>query len=157
MKMTSFGGKAAVAFAAALVVLGMSQPAEAAKKKDLAYTALAMGVLTVITAGIGGTLLGVASLASSDADEAGDALAAKGYAQPCASDTAACQQIDDDLERRDDMTTGAIASFATAGAWAFLGVGFLIKGAADGTLASTVKVTPIVAERGGGAAVQVTF
>ncbi len=146
-----------MAVATALVVLATSTPAEAAKRKDQIYTALVMGVLTVVTAGVGGTLLGVAALASSDADEAGDALAARGYAQPCAADTAACQQIDDDLERRDDMTTGAIISFATAGAWAFLGVGFLIKGAAEGELASTVRVSPIVAEQGGGAAVQVSF
>jgi hypothetical protein len=116
-----------------IVVLLHAEPAHAKKTEEgQILTAVA---ITLAFAGVGaaiaGGLYGGAELAVDDAAEMSSALAAKGYAAPCASEPEACDAIDAELEHADRLRIGSLVAVVLGSVGTLALTSLIIKGAAE--------------------------
>lgn len=105
-----------------------------------------------VAALVGGGFLIAGKLYGDGADEKAATLASKGYRDPCAAEPGTCKKIDHDLEAVDDANIGAVASFATAGTLAIVGVALVVDTVTKhkGSKSASFQIVPVVGHDVGG-------
>ncbi|MCC6524604.1 MAG: hypothetical protein IT373_18250 [Polyangiaceae bacterium] len=148
--------------------LGLASAPARAGDDDLAGAAIGIGVTGGVFALIGGAALIARKAIDDDVTKRSEALAAQGFAAPCASDPDACAVIAKKLKSVDDAELTAIGFLSGAGACALGVVAAGVKYATEGgtaaapgprvaALPARIEVKPAAGPEGGSVTVAVHF
>jgi hypothetical protein len=149
-------------FVGALIALVLALAPRTARAEDteLRDRVIIACVLPPVAALVGGGFLIAGKLYGDSAQTEADELGAKHYRDPCASEPDTCKAIDHDLEAVDDALIGTVASFATAGVAAVVGVALVIDSVVKKpkkSSTSSVRVLPLAGPQGGGLIMGLSF